>query len=197
MSLNKLNGDLLVELFDTYVNWKILGCFLSHPNTRFYANEVSKKLKVSPSSANNAVKHFAEKGYLIKEEQGYTTLYRLNLGNSIVVSLKKAYGLEFVISAKPEDILLRSDPGIISLALYGSYADGTFDEHSDIDFLIVTQSKKETLLPAIRELEDKLEKEVNVVFFRLSEWRKLANDRDAFYKNVVANHVLLYGSGIE
>jgi predicted nucleotidyltransferase len=187
----------LIELFDTYVNWKILGYFLSHPNTQFYANEISKKLKVSPSSANNAVKYFAEKGYLKKEEKGFATLYRLNSDNSIVVSLKRAFGLEFVLSTKPEDIFLKADPGIISLALYGSYADGTFDENSDIDFLIVTQSKKELLLPAIRELEDKLEKEVSVVIFRLSEWRKLANEKDAFYKNVVVNHVLLYGSGIE
>jgi len=57
-------------------------------------------------------------------------------------------------------------------------------------------SKKELLLPAIRELEDKLNKEVNTTIFRLSEWRKLANMQDAFYKNVVANHVLLYGSGL-
>jgi len=187
----------LVELFDTYVNWKILGCFLSHPNTLFYANEISKKLSVSPSSANNAVKYFAEKGYLKKEEKGFATLYRLNQDNAIILALKKAFGLESILSIKPEDVFLKADQGIISIALYGSYADGSFDENSDVDFLIITMSKKELLLPAIRELEDKLNKEVNTTIFRLSEWRKLANMQDAFYKNVVANHVLLYGSGLE
>lgn len=187
----------MVELFDTYVNWKILGYFLSNPNTLFYANEISKKLKVSPSSSNNAVKYFAEKSYLKKEEKGFATLYRLNQDNSIVMALKKAFGLESILSIKPEDAFLDADPGIISLALYGSYADGTFDENSDVDFLIVTQSEKELLLPAIRGLEDKLDKEVNATIFKLSEWRKLANANDAFYKNVVANHVLLYGSGLE
>lgn len=187
----------MVELFDTYINWRILGYFLSHPNSLFYANQISKKLGISPSSANNAVKEFAEKGYLIREDKGYVTLYRLNLGNPVVISLKKAYGLELVLAAKPDDHFVKADPAIISLALFGSYADGTFDEKSDMDFLVVTPSKKTAILPAVRDLEAKLDKEVNVVTFRLSEWRKLADKKDAFYQNVVANHVLLYGSGIE
>lgn len=187
----------MIELFDTYVNWKILGIFLAHPNTQFYANEISKKLNVSPSSANNAVKYFAEKGYLKKEAKGYATLYRLNLDNSIVESLKRAYGLEFVLSIKPEDIFLKADPGILSIALYGSYANGIFDENSDIDFLVVTPSPKKLYLNPIKELEDKLDKEVNVSIFGLSEWRTLARNEDAFYKSVVANHILLYGAGLK
>lgn len=187
----------MVELFDTYVNWKILGYFLSHPNTLFYANQIAKKLKISPSSAINAVKQFADKGYLTKDDKGYVILYRLNREDPVIISLKKAYGLEFILSAKPQDIFLKADPAILSMALYGSYAEGTFDEKSDVDFLIVTPSKNETLLPAVRELEDKLDKEVNIVTFRLAAWRKLADNKDAFYQNVVTNHILLFGSGIE
>lgn len=187
----------MIELFNTYVNWKILGYFLSHPGSLSYASEIAKKLSVSPSSANNAVKYFADKGYLKKEQKGFATLYRLNMDNCIVVALKKAYGLDFIFSAKPLEIFLNADPKIISLALYGSYANGTFDERSDIDFLIITETDRQIIMKPIRDLENKLGKEVNVTIFKLTDWRTLADNEDAFYKNIVANHISIYGSGLE
>jgi hypothetical protein len=46
-------------------------------------------------------------------------------------------------------------------------------------------------------LEDQFGKEVNLAIFKRSEWRKLAKDKDAFYKNVVSNNVLLYEAGLK
>jgi predicted nucleotidyltransferase len=187
----------LFELFDKYVDWKILRCFLACPQALFYASQVAKQLKISPSSANNAMKNFAEKGFLVVEEKGFARLYRLNIDNEAVKSLKRAYGIDFVQTAKPEDKILATDPDALSIALYGSYASGSFDEESDIDFLIITPSKKELYIKVIRELEDQLDKEVNLAIFKLSEWRKLAREEDAFYKNVVSNNVLLNGAGLK
>jgi hypothetical protein len=53
------------------------------------------------------------------------------------------------------------------------------------------------ILPAIHGREDKLDKEVNVTVFKLFEWRKMADKDDAFYKNVIRGHILLYGSGLK
>ncbi len=66
-----------------------------------------------------------------------------------------------------------------------------------MDFLVVTPSKREKLMDAIHELEDKLGKEVNVTVFKPGEWRAMAKKKDAFYKNVAKQHVLLYGAGLE
>lgn len=50
---------------------------------------------------------------------------------------------------------------------------------------------------ATRRLEEELEKNVNTSLFRLSDWRTMAKKGDAFYRRVVENHVLLYGSGLK
>ena len=121
----------------------------------------------------------------------------LKSDNSMVAPLKKAYGIAFVMSSKPKVVLLEIDPNIISLALFGSYAEGSFDEKSDIDFLVVTQTKKGSFVPAIDQLEDRLQKEVNISIFKLSEWRAMAKKGDAFYNRIVENHILLYGSGLK
>lgn len=187
----------MFELFDKYVDWKILRRFLACPKALFYASQVAKQLKISPSSANNALKNFAEKGFLVVEEKGFARLYRLNKDNEVVKSLQRAYGIDFVQAAKPEEKILAADPDALSIALYGSYASGGFDEESDIDFLVITPSKKELYVKVIRDLEDQLGKEVNLAIFKLSEWRKLSKGEDAFYKNVVSNNILLYGAGLK
>ena len=115
----------------------------------------------------------------------------------MVAPLKKAYGFAFVLSSKPKEKFLEIDPNIISLALFGSYAEGSFDEKSDIDFLIVTGASKEMFIKAAKRLEEELEKEVSLSVLKLSEWRAMAKKGDAFYKRVVENHILLYGSGLK
>lgn len=62
---------------------------------------------------------------------------------------------------------------------------------------MVTPSKKEKYVDAIRSLEETLGKEVSISIFKLSEWRSMADKKDAFYKGVINNHILLYGSGLK
>ena len=52
-------------------------------------------------------------------------------------------------------------------------------------------------MDAVRELENRLGKEVNVAVFKPGEWRAMAKKDDAFYKNVIKRHVLLYGAGLK
>lgn len=187
----------MIELFKTYVKWKILSYFLANPNTSFHIKQLARILNVSPASVSSAVKSFEETGLLSKEEKGLAHIYRLDSDNSMVAPLKKAYGIAFVLSSKPKENFLDIDPGIISLALFGSYAEGSFDEKSDIDFLIVTSARKEMFIKAAKILEEELEKEVSLSVLKLSEWRAMAKKGDAFYKRIVGNHILLYGSGLK
>jgi uncharacterized protein len=82
----------------------------------------------------------------------------------------------------------------VSLALC---AGGDFDEDSDVDFLVVTPSKREILMAAMHELEDKLGREVSVTVFKPGEWRAMAKKEDAFNKSVIKQYVLLCGAGLK
>ena len=87
----------MIELFRTYVKWKILAHFLANPNTSFHIKQLSRILDVSPASVSGAVKSFEEDGLLSKEEIGLAHIYRLDSDNSVVEPLKKAYGVAFVL----------------------------------------------------------------------------------------------------
>jgi predicted nucleotidyltransferase len=77
--------------------------------------------------------------------------------------------------------------GLESVYLFGSYAKGQADEHSDIDFRIVGGNIQSLYdIAALRlDLEDALGHEVDVV---LTE-----NMRESFYKAIRDEEVLLYG----
>lgn len=187
----------MIELFDKYIKWKILAHFLAHPNTFFHIKEIARILEVSPGSVSTAVKFFEEWGLLVKEERGLAHLYKLSLEHRLTPPLKKAYGLAFVLSSRLAERLLEVDENIISVALFGSYADGSFDEKSDVDLLIISPTRKEETFEMIKRLEDDMRKNVGTSFFKLSDWRLMAKKEDAFYKRVVENHVLLYGSELK
>ena len=187
----------MIELFNKYVKWKILSHFLANPNTSFHIKELARILNVSPGSVSTAVKSFEENGLLTKEEKGLAHIFILNHEHGVIAPLKKAYGITLVLSTKPKEQFLEIDPDIISLSLFGSYSDGSFDEKSDIDFLVITHTKKEKLIYAAKRIEDILGKEVNISVFKLSQWHGLAKKNDAFYQRVIENHILLHGSGLK
>lgn len=184
----------LIELFDKYIQWRILGYFLSHPNTPYYIREVARNLDVSPGSVSTAVKFFEEWGLLVREEKERVHLYRLNEEHPLVSPLKRTQSLVLVLSANPVERLLKADRNIISIALFGSYADGSCDELSDVDLLVITPTEKKKTLEAVMDLEDELGKSVNLSIFKLSDWRDMAAKGDVFHQKVVQNHVMLYGS---
>ncbi len=187
----------MIELFEKYVNWKILAHFLKNPTTQYYVKELSRVLNVSPGSVSITVKKFEKDDLLVREEIGQTHLYKLNQEYLAVTSLKKSYSLIRIIEANFNNRFLSADENIISLALYGSYANGDYDEKSDLDVLIITPSKKEVLSNTGMELGHELEINLSMSIFKLSQWRQLSRRNDTFYRRIVENHVLLFGSGLE
>ncbi|MDR0355172.1 MAG: nucleotidyltransferase domain-containing protein [Deltaproteobacteria bacterium] len=77
--------------------------------------------------------------------------------------------------------------GIESVYLFGSYARGTANEHSDVDFRIVGGNIESLYdIAALRlDLEEALGREVDVA---LTE-----NMRESFYKSIRDEEALLYG----
>jgi predicted nucleotidyltransferase len=188
---------LLIEQFKKYADMRVLACFLSNPQTSFFKRELARKLDMSPSAVVRAVESFEDEGILRKEIKGREHFFTLNAVSPVVPPLKKAYGLALILSARPEKAFLEADSGIISLALYGSYARGDFDERSDIDFLVLTHGDKMRLVPALRIIEDRLGIVANITAFRLSEWKSMADAGDAFYKNVERDYTMLHGSDLK
>jgi uncharacterized protein len=193
----------MIALFDKYVDWKILGLFLFNPNATYHVKEISRKLGVSPASVSYAMKYFEDAGYMMKEEKGLAHIYHLNKTHPVIVSLKKAYGVALIQSVNPVESFLSADPNIVSFALYGSYADGSFDEGSEIEFVAVAPSAVDRFSNAkkfseVRKgIEEKLGRPVAIFVATMSIWSTMKSANDPLYHKILENHILIYGNGLQ
>jgi predicted nucleotidyltransferase len=185
----------MLHEFRKFKGWVILEFFINHPSIKIHFKEVVRALKISPRTASIYLKIFRDDGILSEEKVGNLTIFSLNDELPAVRGLKKAFFLLRLNDLKLTKILLDKNPKIMSFALYGSYADGSYDEKSDIDFLVIERLGEVDKTP-FRKVEELTKKEVLITCMSPAEWRGRAEGKDPFYSNVVNNHVLLYGAGL-
>lgn len=183
------------EMFEKYIEWKIIRLFLGNPTTPFYVKEVARRLKVSPSSVSNFLNHMQYDGVFKKEIAGNAHFYRLNNELEIVKKLKVFYTLLKIQNLNLVDLFKEKDETIISLVLYGSYSSGENDERSDFDLLVISNQKKD-FIEVLQRIEKEIGKEAVVERFSIASWKEIKRKDKAFYKSVMENHIILYGSGL-
>lgn len=167
---------------------KVLCFFLENPTREVYVRELSRILKISPYTSDNALNTFHKENILNLNKKGRTHFYKLRNDAYLVKHLKTTHIL-FKINSIP----FKFGHEIISIAVYGSYASGEFDERSDFDLLVLSSEKKE--YPQVyKKIEDKLHVHVSPLVLTPFEWEELSKKDEEFYIEVIKNHVLLYGS---
>lgn len=180
---------MLLESWRKFKGWKVIEFFLKEQE-KIHVKGLARRLKISPRTAQTYLKIYYNEGILEKEAIGNMLFYRLN-NTFVTLELKKAYFLMLIHN----DIenFIKDNPNISSLILYGSHADGSYDKSSDVDLLIISQTKKLDN-KNLRSLEEKVGKEVTTETFSIGETRKMSREGNNFYLSVLKNNVLLYGS---
>lgn len=193
--MTKMN-TATIQIFKSNLTWKILAYFLAHPSDEIYVKELARRLEAGPTNANNALRTLKKIGLLQRQGRARSHFYSLSNDSVIVKYLKIAYFLARLEEAKLVDRFFEVDEDLISLCIYGSFADGTFDEKSDLDLLIISHKEKSLFNPVVLKLETSLKLEINVELFSLSRWKRVKEDDKEFYQEVRSSHILLYGSQI-
>jgi len=179
----------MIQEFRKFVGIKVLEYFITHPTTEIHIKELSRKSGMSPGSAKIYCDIFERDNILLLKRKGNLKLFTLNNDSFIVRELKKTY---YIILLKELGIEELSE-NCTSLAIYGSFASGEFDERSDLDILIIGEEKninKDLIL----ELQEKLKKEIQLTAMPYYRWEKMKKEGDRFAENVLRNHILIKGA---
>jgi predicted nucleotidyltransferase len=178
-------------LFDETVKWKVLGKFFGEPEREYYVKELAKELRISPGSVSLICRELRAEGLLGSHEKGRALFYSLN-NNPLVLRLKSAWFVNRLMKHRS----CWEHEEIQSVALYGSRASGEFISKSDIDVLVVSNAAREALEKSFEGLKKQFGERLSLTVFSLAQWRKLARQKDRFYIEVLANHVLLSGPSL-
>ncbi len=178
----------MLTCFRKFVGFKILEYFLRYPSEKTYLKELAKKLQISPRSVKIYCDLFEKEGLIKREIIGNMHIFTTNNDNFRVREMKRAYFLNLLGEMNIENIA----KDCASIAVYGSYASGNYDDKSDIDILIIG-NKKNVKRELVVNIMNKIDKEIQLNVIPIIKWEKMKKDKDHFVKNIIRNHVLIKG----
>jgi len=180
---NKYNNHLKMPLSE-----KALEFFIQHPSREVYLREYGRMLKISPNSAQRFSNRFVAQKYLVEQRRGHLRYFKANLENMVFRQAKILHSLREL--QKVGMIELLKERGVSHAVLFGSVAQGTDDEKSDIDLVIIASSK-EDVRKALTGIQKILSRELSAQIFTWGEWREQEKNNKAFYRDVIIKGISL------
>ena len=139
--------------------WNVFSEFAKNPKKDYQVRELSRQIKLAPTSVKLHLNELEKEGIVKKEKAGVYKAYKSNFENENFRFYKRVYN---IISLKEsglvEELERRTTPDAI--ILFGSYPKGEDTENSDIDIFLIAKDKKLDL----REYEKKLNRKIQLFF---------------------------------
>ena len=183
------------KMFERYRDWQILRLFLQSPDQGLYTKEIARKTGIGSGTVNVFLRNIHKDNILTKEITGNTHVYRLNNEKELIKHLKIVHTLIDFEQNKLIENLQKTNDTILSIVLYGSYANGENDSKSDIDLFLLLNEKK-PVNTFLQQMEKKLKKIVTIQMMTIPEWHKLKEKDKIFYESILEKHIVLWGSGL-
>ncbi len=179
-----MDDPTLDTLFPT-IRAGVLSATILQSERWWFMTELARQLGVTPSSLQRELEALAGSGILLRRQDGRRIYYKANTNSPVFPEMKglieKTAGIVPALKAE----LKRFDDRIELALLYGSVARGEEKSGSDMDLMIVGSLKQIDLLPALRKLESRFRREVNVTLFSSEEFNRKLAAGDHFLKAVL------------
>lgn len=168
---------------------KILESFYGDYNKKTYGRDISKKLKMNQKTVSNILNKLEKENILKFTIEGKNKYYYLNKLNPHIKEIIKLIEInrkiKFIDNYKRYSDLFakletRTD-GI--LVIFGSYANFSANEKSDLDVLFVGKYQE------LKDLEELYNIKINIVKID----KKKFNKDNILIKEIIKNHVILNG----
>jgi predicted nucleotidyltransferase len=180
----------MIELLDSFAGLKVLKLFLFNPKKSFNINEVSRTTKLSVFSAKKYCDSFLKEGLFFVENVSNQRRFSLNYSSPYAKELKKTFALLWFKDLRIEKIV---GENAHALAVYGSFANGEFDEESDLDLLIIG-NKEEIDEGQLSKFRKEIKREVQLVCYDWVKWEKMKKEKHNFAEAILNKHILIKGS---
>jgi len=164
---------------------KVLSFLLNHPSRSYMEKEIVKATKVSKSAVNEALKELAKDKLVLQEKKGRMSFYSVDLNDPVIRRLKCT---ENVSLLKPlVEQLKKISQKII---LFGSFAEGTNIEESDIDLFVL--SNQPDIVQRIIQKSSLAEK-IQPVIKKPAEFIGFDKKKPLFYQEIERGIILWEG----
>lgn len=162
---------------------KILSYYFTNPSKRIYLRKLAGILEADPGNLSKKLAELEKEGLLSAETEGRQKYFYLNKGYPFLAEIKKLHQAEFSLPRIFTETL-SGISGLKEAYIFGSYAKGAFKNESDIDVLLIGSHSAREARKAILPLQKRIGREINMIDFSESEFKKKKKQGDDFLKNI-------------
>ena len=140
--------------------WKVFAEFANNPTKSYQIRELSRIIKLAPTSIMLYAKELKEYNLIKREKIGVYYAYKANFDDEDFRFYKKILNL---MNLRQSGVIKELDAATTpdAVVLFGSYAKGEDIESSDIDIFLLAKEKRIDL----NKYEKKLNRKIQLFFF--------------------------------
>ncbi|MDD4203314.1 MAG: nucleotidyltransferase domain-containing protein [Candidatus Omnitrophica bacterium] len=171
-----------IETLLSKINRQVLYFLCQFPYDSFYSAQIAKKTSLSKGGVSQSLRFLTKEKLIIVQRKGRMAFYQINISSPIIQSFKLFYNLlmlrPFIEAIKPYSS---------KIVLFGSCADGTDSNQSDIDMLVISNKKSEvsTCLSSFKTV-----RKIQVILKSPEEYISLEKKEPVFYNEIQKGRVL-------
>lgn len=146
-----------------------------------YPNEIARKLHISPSQAQKWLLWLLKNKMIFRKKGDLRRVfYSINPSSQKLIGYRRFILESKLESSKAWKTLNRTCP----CGIYGSFAQGTFDQNSDIDMWVyLPKGESSKIRPIIDALSKEFNRQINVVYLTKQYLKDLQQkDPEFFYR---------------
>ncbi len=163
---------------------RILKLLASNPLRSYYQREVAKKATVSVGKTNQVLRALEKREIVLKARTGKVDLYSYNLASPVARYLKILFNL-----SELNELLRKLRNTSTTVILFGSCAEGSDGEDSDIDMLVVTRNRQ-AAERAIQREGRSINRRISPVIVSPLEFSGMKEKDRAFYEQASKGIIL-------
>jgi predicted nucleotidyltransferase len=160
----------------------ILAYYLANRTAAPYVRELALTLRLDPKNVSSELARLERQGLLISEMRGnqrHYTLSRSPYAKQLLRLIEHFLGIPQTAAQHLSHVR-----GVKQAWIYGSFAKGKPDQHSDLDLLVVGHPSATDLAAAASKLEHVLQREVNYTTLSPAELDRKLKNHDPFITDI-------------
>lgn len=175
--------------FRSKITQKILGYYFLNPTKKHYINELAGILDVDPGNLFRKLKELETEGILISESKGNQKYFWLNKKYPLLKEIKRTYEAKYgIVNLFKKKLSQLND--IEEAYIFGSYANNSLQQESDIDILLIGNHSSLTAKRLILPLQEKIQREINIIDLTPAELALRQKQNDEFIKNIFSHKII-------
>lgn len=175
----------IFALISSKIRVELLRILALNPESTFNINELSRRTGFSLRGVEKELKNLLSGGVLRREISGNQHRYQLEPRCPINTEIRGIITKTVGIAELVKQALRTVQQDIYRAFIFGSFASGDYGNESDVDLLVVTELSGLRLAELLGEVQNGINRSINVAQFTWDEYNQKKEQKDHFLTQVL------------